>query len=206
MFSIEEFKTQALEHGGARAALFDVQLKFPSPIPVDLKKTSWTAKSTFLPASITTSMNVSFLGRGFKFAGERTYPQWTCTFINDEDFELRNGLERWADHVSGFEKLGTEKISKRNPAKLDYLSEATVNQYSKNGNLIKSYILYGLFPVTLTDIAVSWDASSAIEEFTCTFDYQYMNTNYRRSTPDTNTITPKSTVIESFQPTNNNSG
>ena len=77
-------------------------------------------------------MNVSFLGRGFKFAGERTYPQWTCTFINDENFELRNGLERWGDHVSGFEKLGTEKISSRNPAKLDYLSEATVNQYSKN--------------------------------------------------------------------------
>ena len=42
-----------------------------------------------------------------------------------------------------------------------------------------------MYPVTLTDIAVSWDTTNTIEEFTATFDYQYYETNYEQFDPET---------------------
>ena len=86
-FSVNDFKSNGLKFGGARPNLFEVHLTFPFNTTIDGK---YVAKSSFLPASITNSLNINYLGRSFKFAGERTFPQWTVTFINDEDFQLRN--------------------------------------------------------------------------------------------------------------------
>ena len=177
-FSIDDFKSNGLKFGGARPNLFGIHLIFPFNTTIDSK---WLAKSSFLPASITTSMNINYLGRSFKFAGERTFPQWTVTFINDENFQLRNELEKWVDHVSGFKKIGQTESTK-------YQQDASIYQISKSGEKIKQYKFYGLYPVTLTDIAVSWDTSNAIEEFTATFDYQYYETNYEQFDPTTSSI------------------
>ena len=58
-------------------------------------------------------------------------------------------------------------------------------EFNSSGAKIKQYKFYGLYPVTLTDIAVSWDTTNAIEEFTATFDYQYYETNYEQFDPET---------------------
>jgi hypothetical protein len=188
-FSIDDFKSKGLKHGGARSNLFEVNLTFPFSTNID---SSFTAKSSFLPASITTSMNINYLGRSFKFAGERTYPQWTVTFINDQDFKLRNALEKWVDHVSGFKKIGQTKSDK-------YQQDANIYQLGMNGKKIKQYKFYGLYPVTLTDIAVSWDTTNAIEEFTATFDYQYYETNYEQFDPSSLTSDIESREPKSLQ-------
>lgn len=172
-FSVNDFKSNGLKFGGARPNLFEVHLTFPFNTKIDGK---YVAKSSFLPASITSSLNINYLGRSFKFAGERTFPQWTVTFINDEDFKLRNELEKWVDHVSGFKKIGQSKSDK-------YQQDANIYQLGKDGKKIKQYKFYGLYPVTLTDIAVSWDTTNTIEEFTATFDYQYYETNYEQFDP-----------------------
>ena len=152
-------------------------------------RTNYNIKTTFLPASISTSATVNYLGRVFKFAGERTYPQWTCTFLNDEDFKLRNALERWSDYISGHVKLGrTAQVNQSKTGPLDYQSSATLTQFAKNGNPIKKYTFWGLYPLTLTDIPVSWDTTNAIEEFTATFEYQWYTTNYITSDPESRTM------------------
>ena len=177
-FSINDFKTQGLSYGGARPNLFEVHLTFPFSAGVD---SQWTAKSTFLPASISSSINIHYLGRAFKCAGERAFPQWTVTFINDEDFKLRAALEKWADYISGFNKIGQNQDN--NFTNGNYQSSAKVWQLSKAGKKIKLYHFHGLYPVTITDIALSWDSPNTIEEFTTTFDYQYYTTNYETIDP-----------------------
>ena len=57
-------------------------------------------------------------------------------------------------------------------------------QYSKNGNVLKAYKFDYIYPVTLTDISMSWDSIGQIEEYSCTFDYQYFKTNYDYIDPD----------------------
>ena len=185
-FNVDEFRSKALKYGGAAPNLFEVDIVWPW---TSSTRTNYNIKTTFLPASISTSTTVSYLGRVFKFAGERTYPQWTCTFLNDEDFKLRNALERWSDYISGHVKLGrTSQINQSKTGPLDYQSSATLTQFAKNGNPIKKYTFNGLYPLTLTDIPVSWDTTNAIEEFTATFEYQYYTTNYITSAPESHTM------------------
>ena len=185
-FNVQDFRSKALKYGGASPNLFEVDIKWPW---TSTTRTNYNIKTTFLPASISTSTTVNYLGRVFKFAGERTYPQWTCTFLNDEDFKLRNALERWSDYISGHVKLGrTEQINQSLTGPLDYQSSATLTQFAKNGNPIKKYTFWGLYPLTLTDIPVSWDTTNAIEEFTATFEYQYYTTNYIKSKPESPSI------------------
>ena len=183
-FNVEEFRSKALKYGGAAPNLFEVEIVWPWNTNISSR---YSIKTTFLPASISTSSTVNYLGRVFKFAGERTYPQWTCTFLNDEDFKLRNALERWSDYISGHVKLGRTRVQStagRENMPLDYQSSAILTQFSKNGNPLKKYTFNGLYPLTLTDIPVSWDTTNAIEEFTATFEYQYYTTNYIKSKPE----------------------
>ena len=187
-FNVDEFRSKALKYGGAAPNLFEVDIVWPW---TSSTRTNYNIKTTFLPASISTSTTVNYLGRVFKFAGERTYPQWTCTFLNDEDFKLRNALERWSDYISGHVKLGRTRVQStggRENMPLDYQSSAILTQFSKNGNPLKKYTFNGLYPLTLTDIPVSWDTTNAIEEFTATFEYQYYTTNYIKSKPESPSI------------------
>ena len=187
-FNVQDFRSKALKYGGASPNLFEVDIKWPW---TSTTRTNYNIKTTFLPASISTSTTVNYLGRVFKFAGERTYPQWTCTFLNDEDFKLRNALERWSDYISGHVKLGRTRVQStagRENMPLDYQSSAILTQFSKNGNPLKKYTFNGLYPLTLTDIPVSWDRTNAVEEFTATFEYQYYTTNYIKSKPESPSI------------------
>ena len=64
-----------------------------------------------------------------------------------------------------------------------YTGSAKAVQYSKNGNPIKAYNFVDIYPVTLTDIALSWDSTNQVEEYSCTFDYQYFETSYDEVIP-----------------------
>ena len=196
-FNVDEFRSKALKYGGAAPNLFEVEIVWPWNTTISSR---YSIKTTFLPASISTSSTVNYLGRVFKFAGERTYPQWTCTFLNDEDFKLRNALERWTDYITGHVKLGRTSTPTGDEA-LNYQSSASLTQFSKNGNPIKQYTFSGLYPLTLTDIPVSWDTTNAVEEFTATFEYQYYTTNYISSEPGSKTLSKdnwigKGTAVE----------
>ena len=196
-FNVDEFRSKALKYGGAAPNLFEVEIVWPWNTTISSR---YSIKTTFLPASISTSSTVNYLGRVFKFAGERTYPQWTCTFLNDEDFKLRNALERWTDYITGHVKLGRTSTPTGDEA-LNYQSSASLTQFSKNGNPIKQYTFSGLYPLTLTDIPVSWDTTNAVEEFTATFEYQYYTTNYISSEPGSRTLSKdnwigKGTAVE----------
>ena len=54
-----------------------------------------------------------------------------------------------------------------------YCADATVTQYSKKGDAIKSYKFVGMFPNTIDPIQVDWGSNDRIEEFNVTFSYQY---------------------------------
>ena len=65
--------------------------------------------------------------------------------------------------------------SASNPS--SYTVEASVSQYGKKGNVIKTYNFVGLFPVDLAPIELDWGSNDAMEEFQVTFAYQYWEAN-----------------------------
>jgi hypothetical protein len=46
------------------------------------------------------SVPVQYFGRELKFAGNRTFADWTLNVINDEDFVVRNAFERWMNGLN----------------------------------------------------------------------------------------------------------
>ena len=59
----------------------------------------------------------------------------------------------------------------------DYQVDIFIDHLDRNGATLKSYTLRGAFPTALDDIALNYGTNNAIEEFGCSFTYQYFETD-----------------------------
>jgi hypothetical protein len=175
-FNINEIKSQ-LVYGGARPTLFQCQITNPIQGAADLK-VPFMVRSTTMPASTLGTIEVPYFGRKVKVAGDRTFDTWSVTVMNDEDFLIRNAMEEWSSsintHLDNLRATGSS-------SPIDYKSRAQVTQYSKDGLALRTYSFEGIFPVEISDIAVDWDTTDSIEEFTVTFQYDWWNISSSRT-------------------------
>jgi len=171
-FNVNQFRSQ-MTGDGARPNLFEVSLPFPifaAPGNAQTKMT-FMCKSSQLPGSTVGVVPVQYFGRELKFAGNRTFADWTVTIINDEDFIIRNAFERWLAGINSH-VLNVRNSNARNT--LNYTVDGVVNQYGKTGGApIKSYRFVGLFPTDVTPIDLDWGSNDTIEEYSVTLSYQW---------------------------------
>ena len=95
-FAITDFKSN-LAQGGARPSLFTVVLDYPAGISKPKTQSRFLIKGTSIPASTIGTFDVFYNGKAIKVAGDRKFETWETTIINDEDFQIRIGLEQWMD-------------------------------------------------------------------------------------------------------------
>ncbi len=185
--TLRDFKSK-LAGGGARPNLFEASINsFPTAISDAWDNSSeaeggafkFLCKSTALPASNLGSIEIPFRGRTLKVAGDRTFDDWTVTIINDEDFRLRTAFERWSNVMSQLD----DATGVTNPT--SYMTDAFIQQLGRgpevgaatnnggNTSILRSYKFFDVFPVTVGEIALSYDTTDALEEFDVTFRYQY---------------------------------
>lgn len=185
-FNINEFRSE-MTFDGARPNLFEVFVNMPAAgfaggLEVT-RKLTFMGRSAQLPGSTIGVVPMPYFGRTLNFAGNRTFADWTITVINDEDFTVRNAVERWMNAIN------SHRGNVRNPAALrntgpggagGYTADAEVIQYSKLGSGgvggtvgIKKYKLIGIFPVDLSPIDLDWANNDSIEEFSITFSMQW---------------------------------
>ena len=177
--TISQFKT-ALIGGGARPNLFEVELTtLPDQVEGwDADNFRFLCKAAALPASNIASIDVPFRGRIFKVAGDRTFDTWTVTVINDEDFRLRNAFEAWMETISKLDNnLGaTNPESYMKNAKVFQLGRgSTASSRDNTGSsnvVLKEYEFIDIFPTNVSEIALSYDSSDTIEEYTAEFQVQ----------------------------------
>ncbi len=171
-FDITAFRG-SLQYDGARPNLFEVSLILPAILGyADAnQKLSFTCKSASIPGSTVGTVMLQYFGREVKLAGNRTFAPWTVTVLNDEDWKVRTGFEKWLNALNSH--IGNQRLSGAGNS-LGYSVDASVNQYAKTGGgAIATYKFVGLFPTDLSQIDLDWGANDTIEEFTVTFDYQY---------------------------------
>ena len=169
--NINEFRSQ-MTGDGARPNLFEVSMPFPgfSAPGTAQSKLTFQCKTAQLPGATIGVVPVQYFGRELKFAGNRTFADWTITVINDEDFVIRNAFERWMNGIN------SHNLNVRNPAALSplgYTVDGEVTQFGKQGDTLKKYKVVGLFPTDLTPIDVDWGSNDTIEEFSVTLTYQW---------------------------------
>ena len=170
-FSVTKFKA-GLKHGGARPSLFKVKFQYPSRIFPPPTKSEFLVKATTIPASTIGSYDVFYHGKAIHVAGDRSFDTWDTTIINDEDFGIRNTLESWMASISNH-KLNTRDKGVFDTSEGDvakYKTTLQVQQFSKAGDDLRTYIFNGAWPSSLSTINLDW-STQEIEEFTCTWMY-----------------------------------
>lgn len=170
-FNVNQFRSQ-MTGDGARPNLFEVSMPFPgfsNPANAQQKMT-FMCKTAQLPGSTIGVVPVQYFGRELKFAGNRTFTEWTVTILNDEDFKVRNAFELWMNGLNSH-RFNLRNTNFQNSSQ--YSTQATVTQFSKTGEALKSYTFVGMFPIDVTPIDVDWSANDTIEEFSVTFAYQW---------------------------------
>jgi hypothetical protein len=164
LMNINDFKSR-LGAGGARPNQFKVWLTFPSPIP-NKDSDNFLVTAASLPASNVNPTIVQYRGREVKLAGERTFDPWTITVINDTQMSLRNKFEQWSNMMNIRENNGGITL----PAK--YMVDFSVEQLDRNNESIRTYGFFGAFPITVSEVGLSYGSNDVISEFTVTFQYQ----------------------------------
>lgn len=178
-FNVTDFRANMIGDG-ARPNLFKVGLSLPFYIDGGTeaaRKVEFMAKTSQIPGSTIGTVPVYYFGREMKFAGNRTFADWTITVINDEDFRVRDGMERWMNAMNSHagNVRNAQAISNGAGAGTigGYTTDATVYQFGKTGDILRTYNFVGIFPIDMTPIDLDWGSNDSIEEFSVTFAYQY---------------------------------
>lgn len=170
---VQDFRSK-LKGDGARPSLFRIKLSAPGWVGFPSEKLSFMANAASLPSSPLGVVYQSYMGQDIKVPGDRTYPDWDITVINDEDFDLRDGFERWNNGMSQYTRNDGVRVNGASTNPNSYTGTATVEHFSKDGNtVIKKYILYNIWPNVVSPINLAWGAKDQIENFGVSFSYDY---------------------------------
>lgn len=165
VFNINDFKAKGLINGGARPSQFEVNIFVPFSNADERLRFLCRAASS--PPSIMDDVPVFYFGRAIKMAGDRTFPDWEITVMNDEDFALRRMFENWSNKINAL--VGNRMSQDVYPT--GYKVDGTVKQYGKSGAVIAQYDFQGLWPKVVDGMPLDWAQQNQIQEFNVTLAY-----------------------------------
>lgn len=168
----------SLLKSGARPNLFNVAVTAPSGATTTALPTNGNllCKAGQVPSYTLGMIEVPFRGRRIKVPGDRTFAEWTATFIVDQGFAVRKYFEEWSNFVKArdFTSAALRTVTDTNT---DYYGTIDVQQLRDDNSVVRTYSLKDVFPTDVAQIDVSYDTTDAIMEFSVTFQYHYSTTS-----------------------------
>ena len=157
---------------GVRPNMFQVDIQFPDSTGGDSELAGFMCKSANLPASNVGVIEVPFRGRTVKIAGDRTFDNWSATFINDKDFKARSYFEKWLNEINTHQDNTAPLIDPGTYGRTIIIRQLEKDD-SAEGDELRSYKLWYAFPTSASAIDLAYDSNDQIEEFTIEFQYSY---------------------------------
>lgn len=165
MATINDFK--AAFAGGVRPNLFHVTFQGQGA-PASLFNTQYLVKSTSIPGQSIPAFDVPYRGRQLKVTGDRTYDDWTITFLNDAAWRNRDAMERWMHGLGAYQQSVTQTRFAQ------HYATANVVQLNRQGGALRSYRMEVL-PTAINAIELDASVNDSIEEFEVTFAVNWIN-------------------------------
>lgn len=132
--------------------------------------------SASLPGSsfATADINGNFTGVTEKMAHTRLFTQTSVDFYVDSKYKSLKFIEYWMEFISGGSNIGTNQkgyfFRMRYPTY--YKSDSTkIIKFDRDYQNILEYTFYGLFPIALDSVNVSYQGSDVLKA-TVTFNYE----------------------------------
>jgi len=168
-FNINTFRQKL--NGGSKANLFRIEIEPETLIDgVDLSNLSILCKSGAIPAFTLGIIEVPFRGRRIKIPGDRTYADWTATIVNDDAQTVRKSFDNWMKNI-----IDVDGENALRDGTDSYRCTITVSQLKPDGSVARKYKLFDAFPTDVSAIDLSYDTTDAVQEFTVTFQYHYLD-------------------------------
>ena len=172
-FNVSKFKG-ALKGGGARPSLFDFKITAP-PTGVDVGNINYFCQVSALPPLTVTPIEKMYFGRTVKIPGDIVFGDLSTTIYQTEKGTERIGIEKWMDLINGH-------ISNVSSLAQGYYGKGTLTQYPKSGaataGILSTVNFIDMWPQTVSEIALSYDTASDIEQFDVTWSYNYYSVKF----------------------------
>ena len=163
--------TGALTGGGARPSLFQFEITgAPSTVDGSLSDVHYYCNVSEIPPLTLTPIERQYFGRTVKIPGDLVFADLTTTIINTEDYTVRNAIEKWMDIING-----TSDNKNNLVMGVGEFGQGTgeLIHYQQNGTATMTYEFVDIWPTNISEIALSYDTASDIEQFDCTWAYNY---------------------------------
>lgn len=170
-FNVSTFRSK-MARDGARPNLFKVIISGQTDFFTGDSDLEFFVKTAQIPGTTLGTVTQDYMGRQVKFAGNRTFGDWSMTVINDENFSYRSQFENWMNNINSH--ITNKRASSAGSSA--YTLPVTIQQLSKAGDddlVLRNYYLMNAFPTDLGSIDLDWGSNDTIEEYTVTFAYDY---------------------------------
>ena len=160
--------TSALTYGGARPSLFEFKISAPpSTVDATLSDVHLYCNVSEIPPLTLTPIERQYFGRTVKIPGYLVFADLTTTIINTEKYNVRNEIEKWMEHING--TVDNMAVADDNFG----TGTAQLIHYQKDGEKTMTYEFVDCWPTAISEIALSYDTASDIEQFDVTWAYNY---------------------------------
>ena len=166
---------------GARSTKFEALFTF-TDINNQLTKEEQLAmcKTASFPSKSHTTIDLKYKGRSIPIKGQTKYTQeWECTFYLTEDHKLKKAFENWIEaldqkhnYLDVTESTVLPGLQKQHLR--GYATDISVIQrnFTDERNTAQ-YTLHNAFPITISEVATSYESRGEILEFSVTFAYSH---------------------------------
>ena len=169
-FNVSKLKT-ALAKGGARPSLFKFTV---TGAPTTLTSLEYFCQVSALPPLTVTPIEKMYFGRTVKIPGDIVFGDLSTTIYQTEAGTERLGVEKWMDLINGHVSNVSDLEDETADFMVKYSAQGTLTQYAKNGtDTLSTVDFIDMWPQAVTEIALSYDTASDIEQFDVTWSYNH---------------------------------
>lgn len=132
---------------------------------------SFLCKATKLPTATQAINRAMYMGREFKYPGDKTFADWSITCYNDGTYSLRKAFEGWLNLINtNRTNVGANSLNQ-------FMTDWTVSPLTREGNPITTYKMVGCWPSAFGDVTLDMNADTNPSTFDVTIAYQYYEIN-----------------------------
>lgn len=189
-FNITDFRAQMASRGLAKNNLFYVMITMPNMLnnalvgSITSNELSFFSKTVTLPSLdlTTTEYRPSGYGKAYKRPMDFGHSTLPVIFMVDSKFGVLKFFQRWMQGI--FNYSSASGIREDPQGKLTYEFEyhenyvGTIDVYvfaANNPSVVYNYKFYNAYPVTVSDITLSWENDAEIMTLPVSFEYDHMS-------------------------------
>jgi hypothetical protein len=175
MGKIDDFRQN---FAGVKSNRFKITGGIPSSLSSQINSSAFNealeiyCKATQFPGSSVGSINLNYRGRPVKFPAERSAADWAIQVYSSEhqSEDLRTFFQRWIDFINSGNH---DKMNWKAYAAEWVVSYNDMTAAQSNSKYKTFCSLINVFPIDISPIELTNDATDVFAEFTVTLSYDY---------------------------------